>query len=184
MDAAVIAVIHAHPYRRRSRACAALTEAIRDLPGVELRMLYDLYPDFDIDAAAERSALERAKLVVWLHPLYWYTTPALLKLWFEQVLTKGWAFGDKGTALAGKDCLWVTTTGGDESAFSDTGRHEHALAAFVPVVEETARFCGMRWLEPFAVYGAHAISDDELGSAAGRLRARLERWKSESGDAR
>jgi len=184
MAAEVIAVIHAHPYPRRSRACAALTEAIRDVPGVEVRMLYELYPDFNVDAAAERSALERARLVVWLHPLYWYTTPALLKLWFEQVLTKGWAYGDKGTALAGKDCLWVTTTGGDEQAFGAGGRHGHEFAAFAPVVEQTARFCGMRWLEPFAVYGAHIISDDELRTAAGLLRARLERWTAESGDAR
>ena len=126
MAAALIAVIHAHPYPRRSRACAALTEAIRDLPGVELRMLYELYPDFDVDAAAERFALERAKLVVLLHPLYWYTAPALLKLWFEQVLTKGWAYGDKGTALAGKECLWVTTAGGDEQAFSALGRRSES----------------------------------------------------------
>jgi glutathione-regulated potassium-efflux system ancillary protein KefF len=181
MAAEVIAVIHAHPYPRRSRACAALTEAIRDLPGVELRMLYELYPDFDVDAAAERSVLERAKLVVWLHPLYWYTAPALLKLWFEQVLTKGWAYGDKGTALAGKECLWVTTTGGDEQAFSAGGRHGHDFAAFEPVIEQTARFCGMRWLEPFPVYGAHIISDDELRVAGGRLRARLEQWIASAG---
>ena len=180
----MIAVIHAHPYPGRSRACAALTEAIRDLPGVELRMLYDLYPDFGIDAAAERSALERAKLVVLLHPLYWYTAPALLKLWFEHVFTKGWAYGDKGTALAGKECLWVTTAGGEEQAFTASGRHEHELAAFAPVLEQTARFCGMRWLEPFAVYGAHVVSDEELRAAAARLRSRLEGWIAAKGGAR
>jgi len=180
--AQVIALIHAHPYPRRSRACAALTEAIRDLPGVELRVLYELYPDFDIDADAERSALERAKLVVLLHPLYWYTSPALLKLWFEQVFTKGWAYGEKGTALAGKECLWVTTSGGDEQAFSALGRHGHEFAAFAPVVEQTARFCGMRWLEPFAVHGAHVISDDEMRAAAGRLRALLEQWIASAGE--
>jgi glutathione-regulated potassium-efflux system ancillary protein KefF len=147
-------------------------------------MLYELYPDFDIDAAAERSALERAKLVVLLHPLYWYTSPALLKLWFEHVFTKGWAYGEKGTALAGKECLWVTTSGGDEQAFSTGGRHGHEFAAFAPVVEQTVRFCGMRWLAPIAVHGAHVISDDELRAEAGRLRARLERWSAESGGTR
>jgi glutathione-regulated potassium-efflux system ancillary protein KefF len=180
----VIVVIQGHPYPRRSRACAALTEAIRDLPGVELRFLYDLYPDFDIDAAAERAALERAGLVVWLHPLYWYTTPALLALWFERVLTKGWAYGDKGNALKGKDCLWVLTTGGDRDAFGPAGRHEHEIGAFEPVVRQTARFCGMNWLEPFVVYGGHVISDDELRAAAGKLRSRLERWTADRAEAR
>ena len=172
----MILVIHAHPYPSRSRAGAVLLAAIRDLPGVELRSLYDLYPDFDIDAAAERLALERARLVVLMHPLFWYTTPALLKHWFDVVLVKGWAYGEGGTALAGKDCLWVTTSGGDEQAFSPEGRHAHPFEAFVPVVEQTMRFCGMRWLEPFAVHGAHLVPAQALEDAGAKLRARLGQW--------
>ena len=108
----MILVVYAHPYPARSRACAALLEAIRGAERVEVRSLYDLYPDFDIDGDAERHALEGARLVVWLHPFYWYSVPALMKHWFDHVLIKGWAHGEGGRALAGKDCLWVTTTGG------------------------------------------------------------------------
>jgi glutathione-regulated potassium-efflux system ancillary protein KefF len=170
----VILVVYAHPYPAHSRACAALVEAIRGVEGVEIRSLYELYPDFDIDGDAERLALERADLVVWLHPLYWYSVPALLKHWFDQVLIRGWAHGEGGGRLAGKDCLWVTTTGGDEAAFSAGGRHGHALASFAPAVEQTARYCGMNWLEPVGVHGAHAIGEAELREAGARLRARLE----------
>ena len=176
----MIAVIHAHPYPHRSRACAALLEAIRDTPELELRSLYDTYPDFDIDAAAEQAALERAGLVVWLHPLYWYTVPALMKQWFEVVLVRGWAYGKGGTALAGKDCLWVATTGGDEQAFSAAGRHRRAFGEFAPVVQETARFCGMNWLPPFAVHGAHEVADEALRAAGRGLRARLDEWAARS----
>ena len=171
----MIAVVHAHPYPRHSRACAALVEAIRDLPGLELRALYDLYPDFDIDPAAEQAAMERAGLIVWLHPTYWYTAPALMKHWFEKVLVKGWAHGG-GTALAGKECLWVTTTGGDEAAYSAAGRHRQPFDVFAPVVEQTARYCGMSWLEPFVVHGAHEVPEAALREAGERLRARLEAW--------
>jgi glutathione-regulated potassium-efflux system ancillary protein KefF len=170
----VILVVHAHPYPRRSRANRALVDAVREMPTVEVRSLYDLYPGFDIDTAAEQRALEEAKLVVLLHPLYWYTTPALLKHWFDVVLVKGWAFGDGGTALEGKDCLWAVTTGGDEQAFGTEGRHHQPLAAFAPVVEQTMRFCGMRWQEPFVVHGAHLIPDAEMQAAATRFRARLQ----------
>jgi glutathione-regulated potassium-efflux system ancillary protein KefF len=173
----MIVVIHAHPYPSRSRACAALREAIRDLPGLELRALYDLYPDFDIDPAAEQAALERSGLVVWLHPLYWYTVPGLMKHWFDEVLVGGWAHGKGGTALAGKDCLWVTTTGGDAPAYSPEGRHAHPFAAFEPVVEQTARYCGMNWLPPFVVHGAHEVPDEALREAGNQLRARLEAWQ-------
>jgi glutathione-regulated potassium-efflux system ancillary protein KefF len=170
----VILVVHAHPYPAHSRAGGALLAAIGDMPGLEVRSLYSLYPDFDIDAPAERQALERARLVVLMHPLYWYTTPALLKHWFDTVLVKGWAYGEGGNALKDKACLWVTTTGGDEQAFSPEGRHHFPFATFAPVVEQTARFCGMRWLEPFVVHGAHQVSDDEMREAARRLRQRLE----------
>lgn len=169
----MILVIHAHPYARRSRAVGALLAAIRDVPTLEVRSLYQLYPDFDIDAGAERRALEGAQLVVLLHPLYWYTTPALLKHWFDVVLEKGWAYGEGGDALKGKECLWATTTGGGESAFTPEGRHAHGIEAFEPVIAQTLRFCGMRWLKPFVVYGGHIISDDELRAAAQHLRKRL-----------
>jgi glutathione-regulated potassium-efflux system ancillary protein KefF len=170
----MITLIYAHPYPSRSRACAALLSGIEDLPGLNVRSLYDLYPDFDIDANAERDALRDAQLVVWMHPVYWYTTPALLKHWFEQVLVKGFAYGEDGTKLRNKNCLWVATTGGDEAAYSSAGRHGREFQAFVPVVEQTARYCGMNWLDPLIVHGSHIVSDEVLFEASKRLRERLE----------
>jgi glutathione-regulated potassium-efflux system ancillary protein KefF len=170
----VIVVIHAHPYPSRSRACAALLEAIRDVPAIDIRSLYTLYPDFDIDARAEQQALERASLVVWLHPLYWYSVPALMKHWFDSVLVGGWAHG-KGAALKGKHCLWVTTSS-DADAYRVEGRHGHPFEAFVPVVEQVARYCGMHWLEPYIVHGGHALADGELSGHGRKLRARVDAW--------
>ena len=170
---AQIVVLTAHPYPARSRAHRVLLDAIRDLPGVELRALYERYPDFDIDVIAEQVALEKAQLIVWLHPLFWYGVPSLMKHWFDQVLTSGWAHGTDGRALAGKECLWVVTTGGDEVAYSAQGRHELPFADYVPPIEHTARYCGMRWQEPFVVHGAHHIDDAQLAAAAARLRERL-----------
>jgi glutathione-regulated potassium-efflux system ancillary protein KefF len=171
----VISLIHAHPYPARSRANAALLAAVRDLSNVDVRSLYAMYPDFDIDAPVERGAIGRATAIVLLHPLYWYTTPALLKHWFDVVLTKGFAYGEGGTALHGKTCLWAVTTGGDDSAFSEAGRHHRAFAAFTPVVEQTVRYCGMTWAPPFVVHGAHQISDDELAEAARGFRKRVQK---------
>ena len=56
----MILIVRAHPYPQRSRAGRALLEAVHDLPDLEVRSLYDLYPDFDIDVAAEQAALARA----------------------------------------------------------------------------------------------------------------------------
>jgi glutathione-regulated potassium-efflux system ancillary protein KefF len=176
----VIVVVHAHPYPSRSRAGASLVQAIGDVPSIEIRTLYSLYPDFDIDAAAERAALERARLVVWLHPMYWYSVPALLKHWFDHVLIKGWAHGDGARALAGKDCLWVTTTGGGEDAFTASGRHRHPFEAFEPPMRQTAQYCGMNWLAPIAVRGSHEVTAEALREAAAGLNARLDEWAAAS----
>ena len=178
----MILVVYAHPYPSRSRACRALVEAIREMPGVQVRSLYDRYPDFDVDAEAERAVLERAELLVLLHPIYWYTTPGLLKQWFDLVLVKGWAYGPGGTKLHGKHCLWVATSGGDPESYTPHGRHGHDFGAFAPVVEQTMKYCGLRWMRPLVVHGAHLIPDAELAEHARHLRARLERWTATRGD--
>jgi glutathione-regulated potassium-efflux system ancillary protein KefF len=172
----VITVVYAHPHPIRSRGGRALVDAVRDLPGLTVRSLYDLYPDFSIDVEAEQRALAASRLIVWQHPFYWYSVPALLKLWFERVLAHGWAYGEGGTALRGKDCLWVATTGGPPEWYTPQGPHAHPFEAFEPPVRQTARFCGMNWLGHVVVQGAHRIGADGLAAAARGYRQRLERY--------
>ena len=177
----MILILYAHPHPLRSSAGRALLDAVSDLEGVTVHSLYDVYPDFAIDPRTERERIEAARLVVWQHPLYWYGVPALLKLWWEEVLVRGWAYGDGGTALRGKDCLWVTTTGALSDAYSENGIHGHPFEAFVPAVRQTARFCGMNWLDPIVVHGAHRLQVDALRSRALQFRARLEQYTERHG---
>jgi glutathione-regulated potassium-efflux system ancillary protein KefF len=176
----VICVIHAHPYPHRSRTNRALVAALRALPGLELRSLYDMYPDFDIDVVAEQHALSQARLVVWMHPLYWYSVPALMKHWFDKVLAFGWAYGDGGKALHGKHCLWVPTAGGDAESFSPDGMHAHPFASFVPAIEQTARFCDMHWEAPYVVHGADDLDEAQLARHAAALVQRLSAWQTKA----
>jgi glutathione-regulated potassium-efflux system ancillary protein KefF len=169
----MIVVIYAHPYPSRSRAGRALVDAVRPLPEVEVRSLYDLYPDFDIDVAGEQQALARAELIVWLHPLHWYSVPGLLKHWFDKVLERGWAYGG-GTALSGKHCLWVPTVGGAAATFAPGQSNLKPFANFVDPVEQTARFCGMEWEEPLIVFDSRVIQQAGLAQQAARLRERLQ----------
>lgn len=177
----MILIIHAHPYPQHSRANRAVLNAIADLAGVEVRSLHDLYPDFDIDVEVEQAALTKARLVVWMHPIYWYSVPAMLKHWFDVVLTRGWAYGAGGTALAGKHCWWVSTTGGTDAAYTPDGAHQRPFDDFVAPIAQTARFCGMHWLEPLSLHGAHVISDAELVAGARLVRERLVEWQAEFG---
>jgi glutathione-regulated potassium-efflux system ancillary protein KefF len=170
----MLLLIFAHPYPDRSRANQALLGAVKDLRGLELRSLYDLYPSFDIDVPIEQEALTRASVVIWQHPIYWYAPPALLKHWFDKVLLRGWAYGEGGNALRDKRCLWVTTTGGEPAAYGPDGMHRLPFENYVPPVEQTARFCQMRWEQPLIVHGSHRVSDQELAELARSYRQRLE----------
>jgi glutathione-regulated potassium-efflux system ancillary protein KefF len=173
LPGAPLVVVQAHPYPDRSRANRALARAIEGLGGLDVRPLYDLYPDFSIDVEAEQRALAAASVVVWQHPLYWYTAPALLKLWFEKVLTVGWAYGPGGSALRGKRCLWVVTTGGDELDYTHGGVHQHPFDEFSSVVRQTAQFCGMIWLAPLVVHRAPELDDATLETFGERYREYL-----------
>jgi len=96
-----ILVLAAHPNWRESRVNSRMLAAARAIERVQVRDLYNLYPDYDIDVGAEQAAAAAATLIVLLHPIQWYSMPALQKLWLDEVLTYGWAYGHGGTALQG-----------------------------------------------------------------------------------
>ena len=169
----MICVIHAHPYPSRSRTNRALADALRGMAGVDFRALYEHYPDFDIDISVEQKALERARLVVWMHPVFWYSVPALMKHWIDKVLAYGWAYGEGGSALHNKHCLWVPTTGGDEQDFTPSGMHAHPLAT--PEVEHGALLHALE--PPYVVHDAIAIGDEALSRHVAALTDRLAPWR-------
>jgi glutathione-regulated potassium-efflux system ancillary protein KefF len=169
----VILLLFAHPYPSRSRACKALLESARDIANIRIHSLYDRYVDFDIDVTEEQSLLREADRIVALHPIYWYAPPGLFKHWLDKVLVRGFAYGPSGDALKDKSFLWAPTTGGDDAAYTPGGMHAHPFAAFTTPMEQTVRYCGMRWETPFAVHGAHVVSDEALQQLAADFRARL-----------
>src|SRR3569832_2528230 len=157
-----VLVLAAHPNWRDSRVNRHLFEGARSTPNARVRDLYSLYPDFDIDVAAEQEAAQAADLLVLLHPIQWYSMPPLQKLWLDEVLTYGWAYGHGGTALQGRDLWLVATTGGPESSYHPQGYNRYFFDAFMPPYEQTAALCGMRFLPPLVLHGAHHASEEAV----------------------
>lgn len=171
----MILIIYAHPWPQRSHANKRMIEHAGTLSGVEIHSLYELYPDFDIDIAAEQEALSRAQLVIWQHPMQWYSVPPLMKLWIDKMLTHGWAYGHGGTALQGKSLLWAVTTGGGESHFA-LGDHP-GFAVLGQPLQATALYCGMTWLPPFTTHHAFTCDDEVLSAQARHYQQRLLAWQ-------
>lgn len=174
-----IVVLVAHPALAQSRVTRALMRAAaRNAPAgsIDVRDLYALYPDYLIDVPAEQALLVGAGLVVWLHPVHWYSMPPLLKLWLDEVFAFGWAYGPGGRALAGKDLWLVASTGGPEESYHPAGYNRHFFDAFLPPYEQTAALTRMRWLPPLVLHGAHRVDDAALEAHAALFAQRLASW--------
>ena len=73
-----IAILFFHPLAHKSRINRVLIRSVKDLEGVTLKYMYDLYPDFHIDVKAEQQDLLDHDIIIWQHPFYWYSGPSLL----------------------------------------------------------------------------------------------------------
>ncbi len=169
-----ILLLFAHPALHKSRINRQMLLAARDVPGVTVHDLYEAYPDFHVDVPREQAALAAHDIIVFQHPFYWYSVPALLKEWEDLVLEHGFAYGAHGTALQGKWFLSAVTTGGSATAYHSEGVNRYPIRQLLMPFELTARLCGMAYLPPFVVHGTHGIlGDAELSAVAGRYRALL-----------
>jgi glutathione-regulated potassium-efflux system ancillary protein KefF len=168
-----IYLLAAHPRWRDSRVNRRLLAAARTAAAdagspveIDINDLYASYPDYAIDAEAERERLASADLLVLMHPIQWYSMPPLQKLWFDEVLRYGWAYGPEGTALRGKDVWLVASTGGPEDSYHPQGYNRYFFDAFLPPYEQTAALCGMRFLPPLVLHGANRVATAELQTHA------------------
>lgn len=169
-----VLVLFAHPALHRSRMNLAMMEAVRDLEGVTFHDLYEIYPDLHIDVATEQELLLKHDAIVWQHPFYWYSAPALLKEWMDVVLEYGFAYGDEGRALHGKKVMSVLTTGGPAEAYRADGYNRFTMRELLAPIEQTANLCGMEYLEPFILHGVNLLKPAEVETAAASYRQRIQ----------
>jgi len=170
-----ILVLFAHPVLERSRVNRRLLAVAREVTGVTIHDLYDVYPTLDIDAKREQRLLDDHDVIVFQHPFYWYSTPAILKEWQDLVLEHGWAYGHGGTHLRGKITLNALTTGGPASAYHREGYNRFTIRELLTPWDQTAHLCGMRFLAPFAVHAAlKVVRDEDVGECRAAYRTLLE----------
>ena len=167
-----VLVLFAHPrLDDRSVANARMLREIRDLDHVTIVDLYATYPTFDIDVDREQEQLVNHDVILFHHPLYWYSTPSILKEWQDLVLEYGFAYGSHGRELEGKLFGNVVTTGGSCEAFTREGYQHYMLRELLQPLEQTATLCHMKYLPPFVLYAAgHAEEEGRLDAHARSYR--------------
>lgn len=166
-----ILVLFAHPSQERSEVNKLLFKASQEHIDVTAVDLYREYPTFHINIDREQQRLVDHDVVIFLFPLYWYSTPAILKQWQDLVLEYGFAYGANGTSLLGKTCFCATTAGGNENAYQHQGYNHFSIRELLHPIEQTANLTGMKYLAPFVLFSSRSARED------GRISAHLNDFK-------
>ncbi|CAH7299102.1 glutathione-regulated potassium-efflux system ancillary protein KefG [Vibrio chagasii] len=166
-----VLVLFAHPSQHRSEANKPLFDQAKRIDGVTCVDLYAEYPTFKINIDREQKRLLDHDIIIFQFPLYWYSTPAILKEWQDLVLEYGFAYGTDGNELEGKKFLCSITAGGKEDAYQTDGYNHFTIRELLHPLEQTAALCGMGYLAPYALFGSRTALEES------RITGHVERYK-------
>lgn len=175
-----ILIIFAHPALEKSRVHYRLLKAAQAVQGITCHDLYQTYPDFMIDVDQEQELLTQHEIILFQFPLYWYSTPAILKEWQDLVLEYGFAYGQNGLALRGKWFTCALSAGGSKAAYQADGLNHFTLRELLRPLEQTANLCGMLYLPPFVIHEANDLSEAEIDACAHHYQQLLKQLQQQS----
>ena len=120
---------------------------------------------FSPEIAREQARFQKADLVIFIFPLWWGGPPAILKGWFDRVLSFGFAYAD-GTRFEtglfkGKRAMACITTGGTQKRFSQNDAYGTIKQVLWPMQHCQLEYLGFETLEPFVAYAAPRVSELE-----------------------
>jgi NAD(P)H dehydrogenase (quinone) len=125
------------------------------------------------DVLAEQNRLTAADLLILQFPMWWFGPPAILKGWFDRVLTRGFAYlpGHKYDTghLRGKLAIVSVTTGTSADTYASDGIDGAAHDILWPIHNGVLRYTGFDVAEPFLTHMPARLTDAERA-------ARLDHW--------
>lgn len=130
---------------------------------------------FAPDIAAELEKLERADLLVFSFPMWWFSLPALLKGWVDRVFVRGVAYGGSvGTfaegGLRGKRGLLLFTTGSLEEHFGPGARDGELDVLLFHIQHGMLWFCGVQVLAPVVSFAPVRGTPEDRQRQLGAVR--------------
>lgn len=140
--------------------------------------------DLSADVRAEQEKLASAELLVFQFPLWWYAPPAILKGWFDRVLTSGFAHGDIDPelglprrygdgGLVGRRALIIVTAGEDARSIGDRGISGDIDSLLFPLTHGALWYVGIETLDLHVIYDADDLDAHAAEAETHRLQTRL-----------
>ncbi|MEE9884416.1 NAD(P)H-dependent oxidoreductase [Acinetobacter nosocomialis] len=150
-------LILAHPYYTQSIANKTIVnELVKTYPNLEVRDIFQLYPDYKIDVSAEQEALLRHDTIILQYPMFWFNMPAILKLWFDEVFTYQFAYGSQGDKLKDKKVIISMTVGQKEANMVND--QENLIDSFLKAVQHSIQYTQMQLSGTFLLYDVSPLS--------------------------
>ncbi|GKU78844.1 NAD(P)H-dependent oxidoreductase [Paenibacillus sp. L3-i20] len=117
--------------------------------------LHKVYPDGNIDVEKEQQLIESHPNLVLQFPMYWFSSPPLLKKWLDDVFTYGWAYGSNGgDKLSNRKVALALSAGINKEDYSEAGRYRYTLEQLLTPFETTFLYCRADYRSFYAFYGA------------------------------
>lgn len=124
------------------------------------------------DVKAAQDAVRNANVVVFIHPIWWFGVPAILKGWIDRVFSYGFAYGHDSRGikplLANKKAIIVNTAGGSENeSYQKTGFGDAMVKLYDVGVYQ---FVGFDILLRRTFFEVQSVSDGERREMLASLR--------------
>lgn len=147
-------VYYAHPGHKHSHVNRYMAREAASIDGISYVDLYRDYPRYDVNVEIEQQRLLDHDIVLFQFPMFWYSTPSIIKEWQDLVLEHGFAYGAGGDKLSGKRLQLAVTAAGPEEAYTEAGYQHYPVRTFLTPLEQTARLCHMHFSAPYVLYSA------------------------------
>lgn len=177
-------VIVSHPDILESSSQQYFLHSVQQHEQVTIHHLERSYPNGIIDVTHEQKLLLAHDRIIFQFPFYWYSSPALLKQWQDDVLTDGFAYGHNGSKLAGKEFGLVLMIGIRESEYQAGGNELYSISELTKPFQATAHKLGMIYLKPLSIFQFSYLTEDKKMQLLIQYQQMLTKEKDDSLEAR
>ncbi|WP_028950404.1 NAD(P)H-dependent oxidoreductase [Sulfurihydrogenibium subterraneum] len=113
------------------------------------------------DVKHQQTLVKNADTLVVIHPIWWYSMPAILKGYIDRVFSYGFAYAEENgeikPLLTDKKVIIFNTMGEDENTAVSTGMSE----CLKKTIGGIFTFCGMKVIQHKIFYAVPYVSDEE-----------------------